>query len=61
MIWGGIVAVLGIICLIAAFIAVNTSDVAKHLEWECAGGILGTAAFFAGLAMMPAKANKSRL
>jgi len=59
MIWGSIVAVLGIISLVAAFVVVNTGDVAKHLEVAFAGGILGTIAFFTGVWMIPA--NKSRL
>jgi uncharacterized membrane protein YozB (DUF420 family) len=59
MIWGSIVAVLGIISLVAAFVVINTGDVAKHLELVFAGGVLGTIAFFAGIWMMPA--NKSRL
>ena len=58
MIWGSIVSVLGIISLVAAFVAVNTGDVAKHLEVAFAGGILGAIAFFTGIWMMP---NKSRL
>ncbi len=58
-IWGRIVAVLGIISLVAAFVAVNTGDVASHLEMVFAGGVLGTIAFFTGIWMMPA--NKSRL
>jgi hypothetical protein len=58
MIWGSIVAVLGIISLVAAFVVVNTGDVAKHLEAAFAGGILGAIAFFTGIWMMP---NKSRL
>ena len=58
MIWGSIVSILGIISLIAAFVAVNSGDVAKHLELVFAGGILGAIAFFAGIWMMP---NKSRV
>jgi hypothetical protein len=58
MIWGSIVSVLGIITLVAAFVAVNTGDVARHLELVFAGGVLGTIAFFTGIWMMP---NKSRL
>jgi hypothetical protein len=56
---GSIVAVLGVISLVAAFVVMNTGDVAKHLVVEFAGGILGTIAFFAGIWMMPA--SKSRL
>jgi uncharacterized membrane protein YozB (DUF420 family) len=58
-IWGRIVSVLGIISLVAAFVLVNTGDVARHLEVVFAGGILGATAFFTGIWMMPA--NKSRL
>jgi uncharacterized membrane protein YozB (DUF420 family) len=58
MIWGSIVSVLGIISLVAAFVAVNTGDVGRHLELVFAGGIFGTIAFFTGIWMMP---NKSRL
>lgn len=58
MIWGTVVALLGFMSLIAAFVAVNTGDVSRHLEVSIAGGILGTVAFFAGIWMMP---NKSRL
>ena len=58
MIWGTIVSVLGIMSLVAAFVAVNTGDVSRHLELALAGGILGTVAFFTGIWMMP---NKSRL
>lgn len=58
MIWGTIVSILGVMSLIAAFVAVNTGDVSRHLELAFAGGILGAAAFFAGIWMMP---NKSRV
>jgi uncharacterized membrane protein YozB (DUF420 family) len=58
LIWGSIVAVLGIISLVAAFVVVNTGDAAKHLQAALAGGILGTIAFFTGIWMIP---NKSRL
>jgi uncharacterized membrane protein YozB (DUF420 family) len=58
MVWGRIVAVLGIISLVAAIVVVNTGDVAKHLALACAGGVLGTIAFFTGIWMIP---NKSRL
>lgn len=58
MIWGGVVAVLGLISLVASFVVVNTGDVAKHLELAFVGGVLGTIAFFAGIWLIP---NKSRL
>ena len=58
MIWGRIVAVLGIISLVTAFVVVNTGDVGRHLEGVFAAGVLGTVAFFAGIWMIP---NKSRL
>jgi uncharacterized membrane protein YozB (DUF420 family) len=58
MIWGSIVSVLGFISLVAAVVVMNTGDVAKHLELACAGGVLGTIAFFTGIWMMP---NKGRL
>lgn len=58
MIWGRIVAALGIISLVTAFVVVNTGDVARHIEGVFVAGILGTIAFFYGIWMIP---NKSRL
>jgi uncharacterized membrane protein YozB (DUF420 family) len=58
MIWGRIVAVLGIISLVTAVVVVNTGDVARHLEGVFVAGVLGTIAFFTGIWMIP---NKSRL
>jgi hypothetical protein len=58
MIWGRIVAVLGIISLVTAFVVVNTGDVARHVEGVFVAGVLGTIAFFTGIWMIP---NKSRL
>lgn len=55
--WGLIVAVLGVLSLIASVVMVNVNG-SRHIEMLFAGGILGAVAFFAGLWMMP---NKSRL
>ena len=56
--WGFILSIAGVLGLIAAVFYINTNDGVKHLEMLFAGGILGTAAFFTGIWMMP---NKSRL
>jgi hypothetical protein len=57
-IWGFVVSILGVLSLGAAVFYVNTGDGVKHLEMLLAGGILGAAAFFTGIWMMP---NKSRV
>jgi hypothetical protein len=54
---GGIVSILGMISLVAAFVAINTGDVARHLGVVCTGGILGALAFFTGIRMMPDKSG----
>jgi hypothetical protein len=57
MIRGRVVAVLGILGLVASFVLMNSGDSAKHLGVAFAGGILGTIAFFAGIWMMPSNAR----
>jgi hypothetical protein len=51
--WGMIVSVLGVICLLAAVLFMNTADGMKHLLMLFIGGILGAVAFFAGIRMIP--------
>lgn len=51
--WGMIVSVLGILGLVTAVLFMNTADGMKHLVVLFVGGVLGAAAFFAGIRMIP--------
>jgi hypothetical protein len=55
--WGFILSIAGVLGLIAAVYYVNTNSGVNHLEMLFAGGILGAAAFFAGIWMMPTKSR----
>jgi len=48
-----IVSVLGILGLVTAVLFMNTADGMKHLVVLFVGGVLGAAAFFAGIRMIP--------
>jgi hypothetical protein len=56
-IWGFVVSILGVLGLGAAIFYMNTEEGVKHLVILLAGGILGAAAFFTGIWMMPAKSG----